>query len=93
MAIFQKKFATIARAIDDAIRGTEEDLAEMSVKMVSKLCKDIKIKKITELGIDKKRFFDLVEQMAQDALDSGSPANNPIVPQKEEIIKLYKKLF
>jgi len=28
--------------------------------------------------------------MAKDALDSGSPANNPRVPSLEEIVDLYR---
>jgi alcohol dehydrogenase class IV len=31
--------------------------------------------------------------MAEQALASGSPANNPRAPNAEEIIELYKKLW
>jgi len=31
----------------------------------------------------------LAPTMAQDALDSGSPGNNPRVPTVEEIVALY----
>jgi alcohol dehydrogenase len=31
--------------------------------------------------------------MAQQALDSGSPANNPVVPTKEQIQAIYTEIY
>ncbi|MGW2568999.1 hypothetical protein [Streptomyces sp. NPDC001537] len=36
-------------------------------------------------GIDKDEWFRLVPLMAEQALASGSPVNNPVVPTVEEI--------
>jgi len=44
-------------------------------------------------GIDPKHFMDNLQTMANQALASGSPANNPSVPSAEEIIQLYKNLW
>jgi alcohol dehydrogenase class IV len=41
-------------------------------------------------GMDRARFDSLVPKMAQDALASGSPGNNPVVPTAEEIVGLYQ---
>jgi alcohol dehydrogenase class IV len=52
----------------------------------------------TELGIPRLRdcvptsereFESHLQKMAGDALASGSPQNNPVVPTAEEIIELY----
>ena len=45
-----------------------------------------------EFGIDAGRFVELAPVMAQQALDSGSPANNPVVPNLEQIQTLYRSL-
>jgi alcohol dehydrogenase class IV len=31
--------------------------------------------------------------MATQALDSGSPANNPRVPQAQDIVQLYQRIW
>ena len=33
------------------------------------------------------------EKMASDALASGSPANNPVVPSAAEIVELYREAW
>ena len=34
-----------------------------------------------------------LEKMASDALASGSPANNPVVPTASEIVQLYRQAW
>ncbi|MFT4519364.1 MAG: alcohol dehydrogenase class IV [Halioglobus sp.] len=46
-----------------------------------------------EFGIAKSDWFDSVELMSQQALDSGSPANNPRIPTAQEIVQLYETLW
>jgi alcohol dehydrogenase len=46
-----------------------------------------------ELGIEEKKFQSLVNQMAADALASGSPGNNPRKATQAEIVELYKKAY
>ena len=53
-------------------------------------------KKLTLLkafGVDREHFFDNLETMASQALASGSPGNNPRIPDIAEMIELYKKLW
>ena len=38
-------------------------------------------------------WFGSLELMAQQALDSGSPANNPRVPVSDEIVDLYRRVW
>ena len=44
-------------------------------------------------GIDDGRYHELLETMAQQALASGSPNNNPLIPSAEEIVTLYKSVY
>ena len=39
------------------------------------------------------RFDAVKEKMASDALASGSPQNNPVVPTANEIVALYAEVF
>ncbi len=39
------------------------------------------------------RFEGALEKMARDALASGSPQNNPVVPSAEQIVDLYRQAW
>ncbi len=70
-----------------------EERAVFAVSEVKKLCLDLEIPNLKEWGIDKDDFESAIDKMADDALDSGSPANNPKVPRKEEIEELYRVCY
>jgi alcohol dehydrogenase class IV len=85
-------FADIARALDVNTTGlSEAQAAERAVVGVRALCGDLQIPGLVGLGIDPDKLMALAPTMAKDALDSGSPANNPRVPTVEEIVDLYWK--
>jgi alcohol dehydrogenase class IV len=44
-------------------------------------------------GVTRAQFDAMKSRMATDALASGSPANNPIVPTAEEIVTLYDEAY
>jgi alcohol dehydrogenase class IV len=44
-------------------------------------------------GVTRERFDALKAKMAEDALASGSPGNNPVVPTAEQIVALYDEAF
>jgi alcohol dehydrogenase len=43
--------------------------------------------------VPRERFDALKAKMAEDALASGSPGNNPVVPTAEQIVALYDEAF
>jgi alcohol dehydrogenase len=43
--------------------------------------------------VGRAKFERGLEKMAGDALSSGSPQNNPVVPTVEQIIALYKEAW
>jgi alcohol dehydrogenase class IV len=67
--------------------------ADRAVTAVERLINDIQMPRLGEIGIDRDKFEAVVEQMASDAIASGSPANNPRQATHEEIIALYRKCF
>lgn len=89
-----EKFAQIARAMGEKVDGLPvTDAAMKAVEAVKRLCVDIKIPSINELNISPERMKELTGKMAEDALMSRSPENNPRIPTKDEIVNLYMKLI
>lgn len=85
------RFAEIARALGVDTTGlSEPQAAERAVAEVQALCRDLHIPGLAGLGIDPAKLMALAPTMAKDALESGSPGNNPRVPSPEEIIELYR---
>ena len=49
----------------------------------------LEVPSMLAFGIDRDDFADALDQMAEDALRSGAPNNNPRIADKEEIISLF----
>jgi alcohol dehydrogenase class IV len=85
------RYARIAQAMGVDVSGRDDmEAARQGMVAVQKLIKDIKVSSLRELGVDGEKLVELAPRMAEDALASGSPANNPRPVTKEEIIELYK---
>jgi alcohol dehydrogenase class IV len=86
------RFAEIARALGAETTGlSEAQAAERAATEVRALCRDLNVPGLTGLGIDPGKLMALAPTMAQDALESGSPGNNPRVPTAAEIVELYRR--
>jgi 1,3-propanediol dehydrogenase len=86
-----ERFADIARALGVNTAGLSEmEAARRGVAEVRGICRDLRIPSLTGLGIDAAQLMTLAPTMAKDALDSGSPGNNPRVPSADEIVELYR---
>ena len=57
------------------------------------LSADLAVPSPRDYGIDEKTWNSSLVTMAEQALASGSPANNPRVPSADEIIGLYGKVY
>jgi alcohol dehydrogenase class IV len=85
------RYAEIARALGvDTVGLTDVEAARCGVDAVRSLCRDLGIPGLAGLNIDPGALMSLAPTMAQDALDSGSPGNNPRVPTPDEIVELYR---
>lgn len=89
------RFADIARAMGEPIdRLSPMHQADAAVTAVERLVTDIQMPRLGEIEkIDKDKFEAVIEQMAADAIASGSPANNPRQATAEEIVALYRQCF
>ncbi|SDM52293.1 Alcohol dehydrogenase, class IV [Fictibacillus solisalsi] len=84
------QLAAIAQIIKPGLdKQDKEELADIAIKEIKKLCADLQIPNLKSWGVDQEAFKQVISKMAADALDSGSPGNNPRVPTHEEIMDLY----
>lgn len=89
-----EKYAQIARAMGEDISGlSTREAAQKAVAAVKKLCADIQIPKLSELGIRREDFQKVIEQMAKDGLDSGTPQVNPRRPTQKEVVELFNLIY
>jgi alcohol dehydrogenase class IV len=88
------RYADCARAMDLAPVG-EGDQAAVArlIDALEAVNRDLAVPTPRSYGIDAARWAQLVPQMAQQALASGSPANNPRVPDAATIEDLYHQAW
>jgi 1,3-propanediol dehydrogenase len=85
------RLAVIGRLIDpQAKEKNDEEAACAAITAVKQLCRDLNIPNMKTYGLDPDKFERSLSKMAQDAIASGSPGNNPRVPTQEEIMDLYR---
>ena len=89
-----ERYANCAKAMGIAHIDDSNVLAnEKLVKSLIEINRDLKVSTLAEFGVKKQYFDEVVQMMAEQALVSGSPANNPIVPTVEQMILLYQQLW
>ena len=89
-----KRYAVIAEAMGEITEGLSVlDAAYLAADAAEKLSVDLKVPTLKELGVEEEKFNSIVEQMAADAIASGSPGNNPRKATREEIVDIYRRAF
>ncbi|MFT5815462.1 MAG: alcohol dehydrogenase class IV, partial [Psychroserpens sp.] len=78
----------IATDLDSNDEANEKLLIELRA-----LNDELSVPTPQEFGINREEFFEVCQTMAEQALASGSPANNPIEPSINEIITIYQGLW
>lgn len=63
------------------------------VAFLQNLNRELQVPKMSEFGIQRDEYLNLVESMTEQALASGSPANNPLVPDGEALETLYRQVY
>ena len=89
------RYATVARIMGLASETDSHEAACAAlVKGLQELNEKLEIPRLGEcVKVDLAVFDEKVEKMANDALASGSPNNNPVVPDAQQIIELYHKAW
>lgn len=89
-----KRYADCARAMGIASQTATDMVAnDKLVSELEQLNRDLNVPSPVEFGIIPDKYLKLSGIMAQQALDSGSAANNPKVPTKSQIIDIYKQIL
>lgn len=89
-----ERYADCARAM--AVASAQDSDEEANAKLLAELCAlndELQVPSPAAFGIDREQFFSRLPIMAEQALASGSPNNNPRVPSGEELIEIYKQLW
>ena len=88
------RYAEAARAMGYAQwQDSESAAAEKLVAGLRGLCRDLRVPTPSEFGVSESKWNALLPVMAEQALASGSPANNPRIADGDEIVALYKKIW
>ncbi len=88
------RYAEAARAMGYAqLRDSESEAAEKLVAGLRGLCRDLRVPTPSAFGICESTWNALLPVMADQALASGSPANNPRIAERDDIVGLYEKVW
>ena len=88
------RYADCARAMGVATETAGDQLAVARLlEELAKLNRDLDVPGPAAYGIEAERWHDLVPLMCQQALASGSPANNPRIPTQAEMAELYQRVW
>ncbi|MGB0665074.1 MAG: iron-containing alcohol dehydrogenase [Pontibacterium sp.] len=89
-----ERYADCAKAM--GVASYEDDTATANQKLIAELHalnEELGVPSVAQFGINQDEFMNVKQTMAQQALASGSPGNNPRVPSADEIIEIYESLW
>lgn len=88
------RFADLGIAIGAADGADSDETASAKFQAaVVALTEELETPTLAEFGIDKEAFFNVIEKMAYDAMDSGSPQNTQREITQADIEQMYKNLW
>ena len=88
------RYAVCARAMGlaDDVEADQSAVARL-VEALHQINAELSVPSPRDYGIDSQRWAELIPLMAQQALASGSPANNPRLANAAEIEALYRQAW
>ncbi len=88
------RFGELGRSIGVAAReDSDEEAGGKFLKAVIALTEELETPTLEQAGIDREAFFAVIEKMARDAMDSGSPQNTKREVTQTDIEQMYKNLW
>lgn len=89
-----ERYADCARAMGCANAGDDDTSAlRKLLQELEALNRDLEVPSPRDYGITEDAWFGNLETMAEQALASGSPGNNPRVPSIEEMVSIYREAY
>jgi alcohol dehydrogenase class IV len=90
----EARYAEAARRIGFAALGdSDQTAAAKLITGLETLNRDLSVPTPADYGIDEAAWAGKMSLMAEQALASGSPGNNPRVPTADEIVGLYREVW
>lgn len=88
------RYAECARAmgIADAEEGDQSGVARLLAEL-TEINRDLEVPTPQAYGINEAKWNSVLALMAEQALASGSPGNNPRVPSAAEIVGMYRQVW
>jgi|HubBroStandDraft_1064217.scaffolds.fasta_scaffold00005_26 alcohol dehydrogenase class IV len=88
------RYADCAHALGvaDPEEGEQAAVARL-IEGLRQLNRDLDVPSPARFGIPRERYFALMPVMAEQALASGSPGNNPRIPTVAEMVELYGRCY
>jgi alcohol dehydrogenase class IV len=88
------RYARCARTMEFASNSDSDEVANRKLIIaLRQLCSDLQVPTPASFGITQAQWQQAIPTMAQQALGSGSPANNPLIPNTEQIAALYETVW
>ena len=88
------RFADLGRVIGAASDAdSDKEASEKFLQAVVDICDELETPTLEEYGINKEEFFDVIDKMASDAMESGSPSNTRKAITAEDVKEIYKNLW
>jgi alcohol dehydrogenase class IV len=88
------RYAHCARYMGVAQESQSDEMAcEQLVAALRALTTELQVPGPQAFGIAQSDWCGSLELMASQALDSGSPANNPRIPVAQDIVELYREIW
>jgi alcohol dehydrogenase class IV len=90
-----RRYAEVARVMNLAPSSKSDEFAcEALVDSLDNLNVELQVPRLRVCcGGDEAKFRAALPKMASDALDSGSPQNNPVVPVADQIMELFDQAW
>jgi alcohol dehydrogenase class IV len=88
------RYADCARAMGIATEQDSNEVANQKLLIeLSALNDELAVPTPQQFGIKRDDFFEVCQTMAEQALASGSPGNNPIEPSISDMVAIYQGLW
>ena len=88
------RFAELGRAVGAAsAEDSDQKASEKFLAATIALVEELETPTLEQYGIDRDTFFGVIEKMAHDAMESGSPQNTKREITQADVEKMYKELW